>query len=264
MTDLAWTDHGGSGRPFVLVHGFTGSSADFGHVVHRFTDMRRVITLDLPGHGASPRLDEYSFRALSNVVIDFLREVIGEGVDLLGHSMGGRIVLPVAFERPESVRSLVLMDTWGDDVDRSSDPRMSDFSAIFELADEDAVHAWEGYIDPPSVEGGLIEERLPAEWRDVRDDMVSDRLAAVQLGRLVFGRQVSLLRDATTIACPTTVMVGEHDRAYLGPSERLASHIPGAREIVIGDAYHSPQLTHADEWTRAVREHLAWVQGTTP
>ena len=261
MIELAWTDHGGAGTPFVLVHGFTGSSADFGHVVDHFTDIRRVITVDLPGHGRSPAVDEYSFRLLTNSVTGFLEATIGEPADLLGHSMGGRTVLPVAFERPDVVRSLVLMDTWGDDVDRSGDARMQDFAAIFELADDDAITALATYVEPPSVEAGLIEQRLPQRWRDARNDMPVDGLAAVQLGRSVFGQQVSLLRDATAISCPTTVLVGEHDRAYRDPSDRLASHIPDARLVVLDGAYHSPQFTHADEWVSLVRGHLTWADG---
>jgi pimeloyl-ACP methyl ester carboxylesterase len=39
----------------------------------------------------------------------------------------------------------------------------------------------------------------------------------------------------------------------------LASLVANGRLAVIDGAYHSPQLTHSEDWKNAVRAHLAWA-----
>ena len=250
-------DLGGAGPPFVLVHGYTGSSDDFAHVVEPLTASRRVILVDQLGHGDSPRRDEYSFRMLTESLIDFLLEIVGEPVDLLGHSMGGRTVLPIAVERPALLRSLVLMDTWADPPDRSE--RLRGYAELLDLPEDEAIDALRHYQEPPTPEAALIENVWGSAWVEANEAASGrvDPVAVVHLGREVFGERVSLLRDATNVICPTTVLVGELDLVFIGPSERLASHIPGAELVVLNGAYHSPQLTHPAAWVAALERHLA-------
>src|ERR1700683_1558189 len=115
--DLAWSERGISppGVPtLVLCHGYTGSALDFSLVVDALAADRRVVSLDQRGHGHSTKtghIEGYTIEQLSADLAAFL-ETVGEGpVDLLGHSMGGRVVMGVVLARPDLVRSLMLMDT---------------------------------------------------------------------------------------------------------------------------------------------------------
>jgi len=256
VSDLAWADLGGGGPIFVLVHGYTGSSEDFAHVVGPLTEVRRVVLVDQLGHGNSARRDRYNLRMLSDALIEFIEFEIGEPVDLLGHSMGGRTALPVALERPDFVRSLILMDTWADPPER--DGHAVHFAALLDQADDDAMQAVRTYVEPPSPEAALIEHRWGADWVKTHEDHNAhvDPLAVIHLGRDVFGPDISLLRDAVGLTMPTTVLRGEFDLALIGPSDRLVSHIPNADLVVIDGAYHSPQLTHPEAWQAAILHHL--------
>jgi pimeloyl-ACP methyl ester carboxylesterase len=53
--------------------------------------------------------------------------------------------------------------------------------------------------------------------------------------------------------------VGEHDHPLVDQAPDLAAAVAEGRLTVIPGAYHSPQLTHADEWRAAVEAHLAWA-----
>ena len=59
-----------------------------------------------------------------------------------------------------------------------------------------------------------------------------------------------------SIACPTTVIVGEHDHPLVDQAPELAAEVADGRLTVIEGAYHSPQLTHPSEWRAAVEAHL--------
>ncbi|NNF63877.1 MAG: alpha/beta hydrolase [Acidimicrobiia bacterium] len=262
MSGLAWHDMGGSGPTFVLVHGYTGSSEDFRSVIEPLRSVRRIVLVDQLGHGDSPRAARYTFDGLSRSVIEFLLTEIGEPVDILGHSMGGRTVLPIAVHHGQLVRSLVLMDTWGDNPDR--DERSAELESLFAQSDDAVATALEsGALDVGhNPEHELHVDEWSEEWVDQRLAHNSDRLdprARVQLGRLVFCEGPSVLAEASRISAPTTVLVGEFDDPFIGPSQRLTDQIPNARQVVIPGAYHSPQLSHPTVWAEALLDHLAIV-----
>ncbi len=267
--DLAWSERGTSpeGTPtLVLCHGFTGSSLDFSLEVDALAADRRVVTLDQRGHGHSTRtgrLEGYAVEQLSADLTAFL-EGVGDGpVDVLGHSMGGRVVMGVVLARPDLVRSLILMDTsaWS-----------------FLPPDEEIrsmVHGFINSFDPargmPATlsmggpEDVLIEERTPAEWRKEKEAVFAgmDAYAVKGLGSELMGDAAddddTLRAMLPSIVCPTTVIVGEHDHPLVDQAPALAGEVADGRLTVIPGAYHSPQLTHAEAWRAAVEAHLAWV-----
>ena len=259
MSDLTWRDAGGSGPPFVLVHGYTGSSDDFAHVAEPLADLRRIILVDLPGHGDSPRSERYSLSAMTAAMAGLL-DTVGEPCDVLGHSMGGRVLLPIAIAGSTRLRSLVLMDTWADTPDR--DTRPDDMAALLSMPDAEAVAAWERRPpEPTTAESDLIGARWGQDWLDAHsahNNQVDPR-AVIHLAREFRDDPRPLLEPTRSIRCPTTVLVGEFDHPFVGPSHRMAATIPDAELQIIGGAYHSPQLTHPEQWREAVRHHLERV-----
>jgi pimeloyl-ACP methyl ester carboxylesterase len=201
------------------VRGPTGSGDDFAHVTTPLFDLRRVILVDLPGHGDSPRSDRYSLQAMTAAVTGFLEDVIGTPCDLLGHSMGGRVVLPIAIEGPELLQSLVLMDTWADPPDPGADS--NEIAALLALPDAEAAVAWEqGPPEPATAESDLIVDRWGQDWLDAHSahNNQVDPLAVIQLAREFADDPGQLLAASESIACPTTVLVGELDGPFVGPS----------------------------------------------
>ena len=239
-------------------------------VVDSLAADRRVVTLDQRGHGHSTKtghLEGYTIDQLAADLAVFLGTV-GEGpVDLLGHSMGGRVVMGTVLARPDLVRSLILMDT----------------SAWSFLPPDEEIRALvRGFINSFDPSGGmpttlsmdgpedaLIEAHTPAEWREEKDAVFvgMDPYAVKALGEALLGDaaddDTSLRARLPSIACPTTVIVGEHDHPLVDQAPELAHEVANGRLTVIPGAYHSPQLTHASEWRAAVEAHLAWV-ATSP
>ena len=87
----------GSGEPLVLLHGLGGSWRTWEPVLDELAAERDVIVPDLPGHGESPPVSgETSIETLADAVGSFLAATDLEGVDVVGNSMGGRLVLELA------------------------------------------------------------------------------------------------------------------------------------------------------------------------
>jgi pimeloyl-ACP methyl ester carboxylesterase len=268
--ELAWSECGDAaeGAPtLVLLHGFTGSSHDFALVVDTLATGRRVVLLDQRGHGHSSKTGHLEGYAIEQLVADLVAvlDVVGGGpVDLLGHSMGGRVAMGAVLRRPDLVSSLVLMDTsaWS-----------------FVPPDEGIraqVRAWIEGFDPArgmpasismgGPEDGLIEERTPATWQEEKDAIFAgtDPYAVKALGMALMaeiadGRKTSLRTELPSITCPTSVIAGEHDHPLVDQAAELARLVADGRLTIVPGAYHSPQLTHPDEWAAAVQAHLGWA-----
>jgi pimeloyl-ACP methyl ester carboxylesterase len=102
----------GTGEPLLLIHGLGGSWRSWGPVLDGLAAEREVIALDLPGHGDTPPLDgETSIATLADAVEGFMEARDLAGVDVVGNSMGGRLVLELA--RRGEVGDTVAVDPGG-------------------------------------------------------------------------------------------------------------------------------------------------------
>jgi pimeloyl-ACP methyl ester carboxylesterase len=104
----------GSGPAIVLVHGITSTSATWERVMPYLATRFTVIAPDLIGHGqsAKPRGD-YSLGAYASGVRDLMVTLGHESATFVGHSLGGGIVMQLAYQFPERCERLVLVDSGG-------------------------------------------------------------------------------------------------------------------------------------------------------
>lgn len=264
--DLAWDSWGSERGPALLLcHGYTGGAHDFILQVDALAADRRVVLLDQRGHGLSTKsgqLAGYTIDQLAEDLIAFIETVTDEPIDLLGHSMGGIVVLGAALRRPDLIRSLVLMDTsaWSflpDDVDLRL--FMAEFLANFNPS--------EGLPSalPYGPEDALIEAATPSEWRQRKLELSAglDPYAVKALGvELLASETVSVRDRLSEVGCRVTVLVGSNDHPFIDQAPELVAELPQARLAVIEGAYHSPQLTHPDEWRKAIEDHLLTEPGS--
>lgn len=87
----------GSGRPLLLVHGLGSSHRNWDPIVPSLSAQREVIAVDLPGFGQTPPLPgEVSIASLTDSVEEFIAAEGLENADLVGSSMGARMVVELA------------------------------------------------------------------------------------------------------------------------------------------------------------------------
>lgn len=154
---LALQDFGdGAGPPLVIAHGLFGSGRNWGVIAKRLSQGRRVVTVDMRNHGASPWTATHSYPELAAD----LAGVVPGPMDLLGHSMGGKAAMQLALQAPERVRRLIVADiepvayshTQQGMIDAM---RTVDLSVVTKRSDADAQLA--AQVDDPGVRAFLLQ-----------------------------------------------------------------------------------------------------------
>lgn len=96
--------------PAVVLHGLFGSSSNWQGLARRLDSRRRVILPDLRNHGRSFHDPAMGLQDLAADVRALLARLDPGPVDLIGHSLGGKVAMVLALEAPELVRRLVVVD----------------------------------------------------------------------------------------------------------------------------------------------------------
>jgi pimeloyl-ACP methyl ester carboxylesterase len=103
----------GEGKPIILLHGaYMTIDLNWGELIPELSKTRKVIALELQGHGHTP----YSARQLSRTtlasdvekVMDYLQI---DSADIAGYSFGGQVAYQFAIQSPKRLRKLVIISS---------------------------------------------------------------------------------------------------------------------------------------------------------
>ena len=87
----------GSGRPLLMVHGLGANLRTWAPILAALRNSHELILIDLPGHGkSSPLSGRQTFEAYSDSLVSFVQSQGLFTADLVGSSVGGRLVLELA------------------------------------------------------------------------------------------------------------------------------------------------------------------------
>jgi lipase len=103
-----WGDPGG--EPVLCLHGVTGHGGRFRRLAQGPLARRRVLALDLRGHGRSSWEPPWGIADHVGDLAETADTLAVERADWVGHSYGGRLVAELALRAPERVRSVALLD----------------------------------------------------------------------------------------------------------------------------------------------------------
>ena len=105
---------GGDGPPLVLVHGLGGSATNWIELAPLLAPTFRLVIPDLPGHGASEPLPGVSgLQPYADRVAAVMEHEGAAPAPVVGHSLGGLVVLRLALRRPRAVSAVVLAASAG-------------------------------------------------------------------------------------------------------------------------------------------------------
>jgi 3-oxoadipate enol-lactonase len=265
--ELSIAEAGTGQRPLLLLHGFTGAKEDFTEWLDPLAGAGwHAVAPDHRGHGGSTKPsseDAYSFEILAADATRLVDALGWERFGLLGHSMGGMVAQFIAVDRPDRLDALVLMDTGHGPV-VELDPELVEAAVaivrsrgIDGLADILATS--ESPLESSAHRRLLVERPGYAEFGDRKFRGTSPALYAAMAPVFVAAPDRLARLETLPESLPAVVMVGEQDRPFVGPAERMAAAIPGGSLVVIPDAGHSPQFENPDRWWAALSDFLARV-----
>jgi pyruvate dehydrogenase E2 component (dihydrolipoamide acetyltransferase) len=233
--------------PALLLHGFGADLNTWMFTQPALADGRRVVALDLPGHGGSAKqLDRADAESLAAIVDHALNALGIERLHLVGHSMGGGIAISLALREPERVATLTLI---------SSASLGPEINAAFidgfvrAARRREAIEALKLLVhDPALVSRTMIEDVL----RYKRLDGVPEALAAFAEEWFPDGRQRVALGDAVAaLKLPVQIIWGRDDRIIpVAHAEGLASHLP---VHILEQTGHLPHMEKAGEVNRLIK-----------
>lgn len=101
----------GEGKPFVILHGFLGTSDNWKTLGSEFSEKGfEVHLLDQRNHGQSFWDDTFNYQVLAKDLKDYCEHYQLDDIVLLGHSMGGKTAMLFATLYPELVSKLIIAD----------------------------------------------------------------------------------------------------------------------------------------------------------
>ncbi|WP_421864339.1 alpha/beta fold hydrolase [Motiliproteus sp.] len=99
-----------SSPPLVILHGLFGSLDNWAGQSNVLAEHFKVWTLDLRNHGRSDWSEQMSYPAMADDLLAFLDQQGLDSIDLLGHSMGGKVAMQFALDYPQRVKRLIVVD----------------------------------------------------------------------------------------------------------------------------------------------------------
>lgn len=100
----------GAGQPLIIVHGLYGSSDNWMTQARTLAENFEVYLVDQRNHGQSPHTDSHTYEDMVSDLDAFLELHQIKDPILIGHSMGGKVVMRYAMKFPEKVKKVIVVD----------------------------------------------------------------------------------------------------------------------------------------------------------
>lgn len=232
-----------------FLHGTRLTRRMWGAQVAALRDEFRVVTIDLPGHGAMADR-RFTLGGASDHVATVIEHAVGRPTVVVGLSLGGYVAMDLAARRPELVAGLVLSGATAEPVG----PRAVPYRALAWVMD----HAADGPFQ--RVNAWFFRSRFPSA---IADPILADGFwshgGADALGAIVGERFQPRL---AAYPGPTLILNGEYDAVFRLGSPAFARAARDARRVRLRGASHLANLDRPAEFSAAVRRFARSVATT--
>jgi pimeloyl-ACP methyl ester carboxylesterase len=253
---ISYLRAGESGPAIVLLHGWGAFKELWWSTLHALAPAYRAYALDMPGHGGSALGQVSTIAELAEVIAGFCAAHGLEQITLVGHSMGGNIVVELALRHPGLAGRLVLVDAAVDAHELPAYIRsyLADsygwaalrlslaLGSAFRPLGRQVPHLHGGgWLRPWLRRSSYLAATEPTGLRRLLSALISN-VTGERLARVLI---------------PTLVISGQLDALVpIGHSRKIARSIPGARFVVIPGALHNPMDERPRAFERVLLEFL--------
>jgi len=247
----------GHGDPaIVFIHGLGCDRTDWGEQIEAFAPRHRVLTLDLPGHGASPPSPRQTrIEAQAQDVAALIMAAEASPAVLVGHSLGCRIVIEAAALLVGSVAGVVLIDgSLRTDPGPGTGPTPAQFSGMMrayfrQLVGDGMSEARASFIAERAAERDpVFLAALIADIARYDQAVVADRLGEL---------------DVPVLAFQTSIARADGHRTNLLPGEStpfldlLRARVARLTEASVPVCGHFPQIEQPEATTQRIADFMA-------
>lgn len=254
-------ERGGSGPPLVLIHGIGSEGRVWKPVLDRLARERDVVTLDLPGHGASPPFPASTRPtavALAGEVARLLDELGWERPHLGGNSLGGWVSLELA--RRGRASSVTGLSPAGFTNDRERTYAKATLGLSVRLARAGAG-LLPTVVANPVGRALAIGQMVGRPWRVPADEalrMARNLAASPGFDATNEAIHSESFAGGDGIDVPVTIAWGARDRLLLPRQSRRAQRmLPGARRTILHGCGHVPTWDDPELVARVLLEGSA-------
>jgi non-heme chloroperoxidase len=257
-------DSGGNGRPVVLIHGWPLSAESWKAQIEPLSAAGyRVVAYDRRGFGRSEKpTSGFDYDTLAADLAGVLDDLDLHDVTLVGFSMGGGEVARYAATYGEKrLRSVVFAAAVPPYMMKSDDNPDGPLTPEKAKEMEDGLRADRDAFFDTFTTGFFSAKGVLKVTEAQRQDAIamcrqSDQTAA--LGCMKSFATTDFRKDLATVDVPTLVLHGDSDATvpFEGSGERTHAAIPGSELVVLEDAPHGCNASHADEFNQALLAFL--------
>ena len=244
----------GQGNVIVLLHGFTESQKIWNHFVKVLSKEFRVITIDLPGHGKSECVaDIHAMELQAKVVHAVLKAARIKKCLMVGHSMGGYVILAFAREYPSYLKGFCIFHSYSfadSDEDREIKSRTID------LVRHDKFGFVAAFIP------NLFPQEVQKKFSKKIDELVTEACKMQKEGIIAALEGMKVRRDQAALLSstklPVLFILGLKD--LKAPVSRLWEMISlphHSESLILRDAGHMGYIEDPNATLEAVRQ-FAW------
>jgi pimeloyl-ACP methyl ester carboxylesterase len=239
---LAYESHG-SGPPVLLLHGLGSDRRSWRAQCAALENRHRVIAVDLRGHGESSRpRSGYQIAQLAADVAALVETLELPPAHVVGLSLGGMVAFQLAVDRPELVRSLVIVNSGPSVIPRNL---REGVQLVIRL-----LLTW--LLGPAGLAKPIARRVFPApEQEPLRRELEAQVAAQPRrsyrlLTQAIVGWTVEERLDR--VRCPVLLVSGDRDYT---PVERKRQYLPllrDARLVVIENSDHATPVDQPDRF----------------
>ncbi|MHA1265827.1 MAG: alpha/beta fold hydrolase [Candidatus Helarchaeota archaeon] len=247
----------GSGFPIIFIHGWTSNHWIWFNQVEYFQDKFHIITPDLKGHGASDKPEAgYLMTDFAADLNQFIHELLdAEDYCLIGHSMGGMVVLTYATISAFTSHLLGLVPCGT--THTMANPVLSQM--VQQLKDGELVYNRKlgEMLSKLAFHGKFARQHKDLVQRNVEEGLKCPAYVAIACMD-AFVNHYNIEKELPCISAPTLILTGDKD-AMVDPisSEKMLSLIPNSSIHVIGpNVGHNLQLERPDEYNRILEAFI--------
>lgn len=229
--------------PIVFIHGVGLRAESWNQQLSAFTEHYRCYAIDMPGHGESDLLSSpvVTLQDFSDVLTNFINNVVGQPAIIVGHSLGAMTALQTAVSSPKVVLGIAALnaiynrpDEAAQDVQARAESLINDLNQ--NVTDQPIARWFDGNPEYRS------EAKLCQKWLDN-----GSRLGYARAYQMFAYLRGIAEADLRAITVPALFLTGELDvNSKPEMSLAMASILPKADAVIVPEARHMTQMTHLD------------------